>query len=98
LNENSKASLEQAVASLKRYPQLKVEVAGYTDSVGNPDHNVDLSQRRAESVRDFLIEEGIPAEGLSAKGFGPADPIADNATAEGRAANRRVELHIRDSE
>ena len=71
-----------------------VEVQGHTDNVGKYDYNVDLSERRAQSVRTYLIKQGVPAERLSAHGYGPDKPIADNKTKAGRAQNRRVEFNI----
>ncbi len=86
--------LDEVVTTLRRNPDLKLEIAGYTDNTGNHDYNVRLSQQRAEAVRDYLVAQGIAAERLQAKGYGPSDPIADNGTEDGRAANRRVALHI----
>ena len=71
-----------------------VEVQGHTDNVGKRDYNIDLSERRAQAVRTYLIEKGVPATRLSAHGYGPDVPIADNKTKEGRAKNRRVEFNI----
>ena len=71
-----------------------VEVQGHTDNVGKYDYNVDLSERRAQAVRSYLIKQGVPAERLSAHGYGPDKPIADNKTKAGRAKNRRVEFNI----
>jgi outer membrane protein OmpA-like peptidoglycan-associated protein len=71
-----------------------VSIEGYTDSKGSQSRNVDLSQRRAESVRSYLISRGLPAERVVAKGMGPDRPIADNTSAEGRANNRRVEIVV----
>ncbi|MDP2787767.1 MAG: OmpA family protein [Pseudomonadota bacterium] len=88
------AILDAAVATLKRYPGLQVEVAGHTDSTSSDAHNLDLSQRRAQAVMDYFISKGVKADSLSAKGYGEVLPIADNATAEGRFKNRRVELRI----
>ncbi|MGB5686532.1 MAG: OmpA family protein, partial [Candidatus Electrothrix sp.] len=66
---------------------------GYTDSMGTPNRNQQISERRAETVRNFLIKQGIAANLLVSKGYGQENPIAINATPEGRAKNRRVELH-----
>ena len=94
LTGDSHRVLDEVVATLRRNPDLKLEVAGYTDSRGSHSFNVRLSQKRAEAVRDYLVSQGIAADRLTAKGYGPSDPIADNATEAGQAANRRVELHI----
>ncbi|MDX2019976.1 MAG: OmpA family protein [Deltaproteobacteria bacterium] len=81
--------------ALAAQPQIaKVRVEGHTDDRGNADKNTDLSRRRAESVRQFLIQKGIDPERLTAEGFGPAQPIETNKTSKGRAANRRVEFKI----
>jgi len=90
----SRQVLDEVVETLRRNPELKLEVAGYTDNRGNRNYNVRLSQQRAESVRNYLVAQGITGERLQAKGYGPSDPIADNASENGRAANRRVVLHI----
>ena len=71
-----------------------VSIEGYTDSKGSQSRNMDLSQRRAESVRTYLISRGLPADQVVAKGMGPDRPIADNSSAEGRANNRRVEIVV----
>ncbi len=92
LRPESMAILDAAAASLKEWGEVKVEVAGHTDSMSTDDYNASLSQRRAEAVRAYLIGKGVAAERLSAKGYGEAQPVADNATEEGRAKNRRVEL------
>ncbi|MCH8117088.1 MAG: OmpA family protein [Proteobacteria bacterium] len=86
--------LADAAATLKKYPTMVVEVAGHTDSDGSAANNLGLSERRANTVRDFLVRAGASAANLSARGYGEARPIADNATAEGKAMNRRVELRI----
>jgi OOP family OmpA-OmpF porin len=81
-----------AAGVLKANPTLHVDVNGYTDSVGSDAYNRRLSERRASTVADALVEEGIDRSRLHVKGFGEADPVADNKTAEGRARNRRVEI------
>jgi outer membrane protein OmpA-like peptidoglycan-associated protein len=87
--------LKRAAKEVKELPPGHVlEIAGYTDSSGNPAKNVVLSQKRAEAIRDALIKEGANPDLLVAKGYGDADPIASNATPEGRARNRRIEYHI----
>ena len=87
-------TLNDAVATLDKYPELVVEVAGHTDAVGAAEYNRGLSQRRAATVRDFLIDRGIAQDRLSTRGYGEDEPIADNDTASGRAQNRRVVLRI----
>jgi outer membrane protein OmpA-like peptidoglycan-associated protein len=85
--------LDQVAASLIANPDIRVEVAGYTDSRGSKAVNIKLSQARAAAVQSYLVEKGVPASQLEAKGYGPANPVASNATEEGRTQNRRVELH-----
>jgi OOP family OmpA-OmpF porin len=85
--------LDEVVAALLANPQWRVEVAGYTDNTGSAATNRRLSLARAEAVRAYLVQHGVPASRLVARGYGPADPVASNATAGGRARNRRVELH-----
>jgi OOP family OmpA-OmpF porin len=86
--------LDDAAASLVRNPTIHVEVAGHTDSQGSADYNEGLSERRAITVRDYLIGHGVSADRMTVKGYGEAEPIADNSTAAGRAQNRRVVLRI----
>ena len=74
------------------YPSLHLAVEGHTDSVGGDEYNQNLSERRAQSVRDYFVQQGVSANAIEAKGFGKTEPIASNDTAEGRAQNRRVEL------
>jgi outer membrane protein OmpA-like peptidoglycan-associated protein len=71
-----------------------VVVEGYTDSRGSSSRNLDLSQRRAEAVRSYLVSRGVPSEKIVAKGMGPDRPVAENTSAEGRAQNRRVEIVV----
>jgi OOP family OmpA-OmpF porin len=92
---NSKPYLNLIGRMLLKYPKLQIEVAGYTDNVGNEEENVTLSQARADAVRRFLT--GVApslAPMLRARGYGSADPRADNATEQGRLQNRRVELRV----
>ena len=86
--------LADAAATLVMNQDLVVEVAGHTDSAGSAEYNEGLSERRANTVRDYLVSRGVNPGNLTAKGHGEAEPVADNATAEGRARNRRVELRI----
>lgn len=82
------------VADQLKSGKVKVEVSGHTDTSGAAAINRALSQRRAEVVMSYLVAKGVPAENLSAKGYGPDKPVADNKTATGRAQNRRVELKV----
>lgn len=90
LNDVAKALSEQE-------PDSKIVVEGHTDSQGSAAFNQDLSQKRAESVRAYLVTHGIASDRVTAQGFGPTRPIADNASAEGRANNRRVEIVVQPS-
>ena len=92
LTDDSMATLNDAAKILVRHPDMVVEVAGHTDSQGAAEYNLELSERRAIAVRDYLISRGANTGKLSARGYGEYDPIADNGTREGRALNRRVEL------
>jgi outer membrane protein OmpA-like peptidoglycan-associated protein len=74
------------------YPSLHISIEGHTDSVGSDEYNQDLSERRAQSVREYFVRGGISAATVDARGFGKAEPVASNETAEGRQQNRRVEL------
>jgi len=91
---DSSSQLDEVAGTLQRYPQLKIEVAGHTDSRGNSVYNRKLSQQRADAVRRYLIGKAIAADRMTAKGYGEDKPIADNHTQAGRAENRRVEIHI----
>jgi outer membrane protein OmpA-like peptidoglycan-associated protein len=75
-------------------PELRVEVEGHTDSTGPAKYNLELSRRRAEAVLAFLGSRGVPLERLRARGYGEAQPVADNATEGGRRRNRRVDIVI----
>ena len=86
--------LDDAIRWLRKNPHLIVEVAGHTDSDGAAAANLGLSERRAYTVRDYLINGGVNPASLTARGYGESEPIADNRTAEGKAENRRVELRI----
>lgn len=86
--------LDGAAATLQRNPSITVEVAGHTDSDGAAEYNESLSQRRAETVRDYLVSAGVDASRMTARGYGETSPIADNSTATGKAQNRRVVLRV----
>ncbi len=94
LTDYSKGILDDMASTLVKYPTMVVEVAGHTSSTGSAALNRRLSQQRADSVAAYLVGKGVKADNLKTKGYGPDKPVADNATATGRSANRRVELHI----
>ena len=87
-------SLTTLVTFLKEHPERRVTIEGYTDSTGSEAYNLELSQRRAEAVRNFLIQNGVEISRLTATGYGEASPIAPNTTEAGRLQNRRVEVVI----
>jgi outer membrane protein OmpA-like peptidoglycan-associated protein len=95
LQSASTPELDRAVQMMNSVPTLKIEIAGYTDSIGTLSHNMDLSQRRANAVRDYLVQHGITASRIVAQGYGPASPIMPNTTDDGRAQNRRVEFVVK---
>ena len=87
--------LDQVANTLKANPDiLLVEVAGHTDSDGNDNFNLELSQRRVEAVLQYLVARGVAPERLVAKGYGESRPVANNRSPDGKAKNRRVEFQI----
>lgn len=84
--------LDQNIVALKEWGDVDVEVAGHTCSIGTEEYNLGLSQRRAEAVRNYLVSKGVSADRLTVRGYGESRPAVSNATREGRAQNRRVEL------
>ena len=94
LLRNSFPILDRAVEILQKYPELRIEIEGHTDSRGKADYNRDLSQRRAEAVRAYLISKGVSSDRLVAVGYGLDRPIATNKTKAGRSKNRRTEFRI----
>ena len=94
LTPQSKGILDEWVTRIKGDKTIRVEVAGHTDSVGSDAYNQKLSEGRAKSVVDYFVSQGVSADRLKAVGYGKTKPVASNATDEGRAQNRRVELHI----
>ena len=87
--------LNNLANSLKQFNQSNIEIIGYTDSTGSRQHNMDLSQQRAQSVATYLTSQGVDQAHLSVRGAGPDQPIASNADANGRAQNRRVEVNLK---
>ena len=94
LNPGTANNLNQLVTFLGKYPSRTVMIEGHTDSVGNDDYNQGLSQRRADSVRSYLVRQGIDAGRITAMGAGESTPVAGNESATGRQQNRRVEVII----
>jgi len=92
LKPESETILEKTFLELKNDPTLTIEIRGYTDNVGDADYNQKLSQKRAETVRLWLVKKGIDALRIKAVGFGANNPIADNSTVTGRTQNRRIEI------
>ena len=92
LTAAGQATLLRAADYMKQHPEVHIRVEGYTDSTGTDPHNLPLSQRRADSVEQFLQMQGIDKSRLTGEGFGPQNPVDSNATPDGKADNRRVEL------
>mgnify|MGYP001342074577 CR=1 FL=1 len=98
LPEEARSELFTVLSGLKNLKELKITVNSFTDSSGSAEINLKLSELRAQEVRKFFIQNGVPPEDIIAKGLGAADPVADNSTPEGRAKNRRIELGIKGKE
>ncbi|PWA06071.1 OmpA family protein [Flavobacterium laiguense] len=94
LTAQAKTNLDKLVPVFNSYADTNIEIFGYTDNTGKPEYNLTLSQKRAESVKAYLISKGLVASRFKTSGFGIADPIATNDTPDGRSQNRRVEFAI----
>jgi outer membrane protein OmpA-like peptidoglycan-associated protein len=94
LTSQAKANLDKLVPVFNSYADTNIEIFGYTDNTGKPEYNLTLSQKRAESVKAYLISKGLAASRFKTSGYGIADPIASNDTKEGQSQNRRVEFAI----
>lgn len=94
LTTQAKSNLDKLVPVFNSYADTNIEIFGYTDNTGKPEYNLTLSQKRAESVKAYLISKGLVASRFKTSGYGIADPIATNDTPEGRSQNRRVEFAI----
>jgi len=94
LTSKAKANLDRLVPVFNEYPDTDIQIYGYTDSTGAADYNLSLSEKRAQSVRDYLVGKGLKSGRFTTIGRGIADPIADNATKDGQSKNRRVEFAI----
>ncbi|NIC04090.1 OmpA family protein [Billgrantia bachuensis] len=93
IRESAYPTLDQVASTLRENPRMRVSIEGHTDSVGSNQYNMDLSQRRADSVRDFLVSRGIDTNRMTTRGYGEEQPVATNETDAGRAQNRRVEIN-----
>jgi len=94
LKPGARETMAKVSGILLSYPGLKLQLEGHTDSVGGDEYNLKLSQNRADAVRDFLVQQGVPLGNITAVGLGKDDPVAANDTAAGRQQNRRVELVV----
>jgi OmpA-OmpF porin, OOP family len=94
LTVTSYPALDAIVDGLKKHPRVKVEIQGHTDSTGSAAYNLKLSQKRADSVRDYLVKDGVNPDQLQTKGYGQTQPAVSNATPAGRAKNRRVVMFV----
>lgn len=94
LRSATRSNLSQLATSLKKYPDTEVNILGHTDATGTHAYNHGLSERRAASVRNHLVAQGVTGSRLMTRGYGETDPVADNDTVEGRQQNRRVEIVI----
>ena len=94
LKPGAREKLAKVAGILLAYPGLDIAVGGYTDNVGGDDMNQKLSENRASSVRDYLVQEGVATNSVSSQGFGNTLPVASNDNASGRQQNRRVELLV----
>jgi OOP family OmpA-OmpF porin len=92
LKPGSMRQLEQLASLLRQHPERRVAIEGHTDSIGDTDYNVRLSERRAEAVRGFLVRQGVDPARIVTRGYGQAFPVASNETEAGRQQNRRVEV------
>ena len=88
------AILDRLVAFMNENKDKKAALAGHTDNIGTEAYNLKLSERRVNSVRDYVVKKGVDSGSISGQGFGESKPIADNKTKEGRAKNRRVEIKV----
>jgi outer membrane protein OmpA-like peptidoglycan-associated protein len=94
LQPGAREKMAKVSGILLAYPGLKIQLEGHTDSIGTDDYNMKLSQQRADSVRDYLISQGVPTSTVSATGMGKANPVASNDTPAGRQRNRRVDMVV----
>jgi outer membrane protein OmpA-like peptidoglycan-associated protein len=94
LSQDAQLKLAKLSGIIQAHPGLNLAIEGFTDTTGSEEFNMKLSQQRADTVRQFLASQGLSPDIITSKGFGPANPVADNSTAAGRKANRRVEIIV----
>jgi hypothetical protein len=94
LRPGARERLARVAGIILAYPDLKLQIEGHTDSSGSENYNQQLSEKRAESVREYLTEQGVTPENITAQGYGELKPLTSNANAAGRQQNRRVELVV----
>lgn len=94
LKSEARERLAKISGIVEAYPGLKLQVEGHTDSIGSDQYNLELSEKRADSVRAYLVSNGVSPDSVKSEGFGKADPVADNSTAQGRKLNRRVDMIV----
>jgi len=97
LKSGAQRALDNVAQFLRKHPERDIAIEGFTDSIGSPDSNQRLSERRAQAVKDALTGRGIESRRIDARGYGPSFPVASNATETGRQLNRRVEIVINPS-
>lgn len=96
LSPAARAELDRLIAQIRQMDRVEsISIAGHTDNVGSAAFNQGLSQRRADAVKGYMVERGVDATKITTSGHGFSQPVADNATAEGRAANRRVDIDVK---
>ncbi|PXV68853.1 outer membrane protein OmpA-like peptidoglycan-associated protein [Dysgonomonas alginatilytica] len=98
LNSASQSALSQFATSLRNHPDTDIQITGHTDSSGSDAINNPLSEKRAQAVYNFLLQQGVAGNRMTSSGMGSAQPVADNNTSAGKAQNRRVEVYIHPNE
>jgi len=96
LRPESRDTLRELAQNFSQYPNEAISVEGHTDAIGTPERNQLLSEARANNVRSYIVDNGVPPSRVTATGFGDTRPKASNETPEGRQLNRRVEIHVRE--
>ena len=94
IRKSSNKTLDAAVKVMQDYPSIRIEISGHTDNVGKRERNAELSQQRADSVREYIVGKGVEAGRIHTRGAGMDEPTADNKTAAGRQKNRRIEFKL----